>query len=198
MSEERSPNTRVQRTRSSPSAPHSPLTRRPLGRLILLAAAITSGTVGAASSDSVPTAAAVLDEIKAIGPERTLQREWATEQHSDAICQGISTGAPDWLKVAVLLRPVSDGGASEAIDEAVARALPKAPADVLAVVGHGFLLPTVCVAKLIEPPPGAEQQLLEAAERALQSPLGAELESRRMECLALVRGELRKLNARAR
>ena len=26
------PNTRVQRTRSSPSAPHSPLTRRPLGR----------------------------------------------------------------------------------------------------------------------------------------------------------------------
>jgi hypothetical protein len=27
-----SPNTRVQRTRSSPSAPHSPLTRHPLGR----------------------------------------------------------------------------------------------------------------------------------------------------------------------
>ena len=26
------PNTRVQRTRSSPSAPHSPLTRYPLGR----------------------------------------------------------------------------------------------------------------------------------------------------------------------
>jgi hypothetical protein len=25
------PNTRVQRTRSSPSAPHSPLTRHPLG-----------------------------------------------------------------------------------------------------------------------------------------------------------------------
>ena len=27
----RRPNTRVQRTRSSPSAPHSPLTRNPLG-----------------------------------------------------------------------------------------------------------------------------------------------------------------------
>ncbi len=30
----RRPNTRVQRTRSSPSAPHSPLTRHPLGRVI--------------------------------------------------------------------------------------------------------------------------------------------------------------------
>jgi hypothetical protein len=28
------PNTRVQRTRSSPSAPHSPLTRRPLGAAV--------------------------------------------------------------------------------------------------------------------------------------------------------------------
>ena len=30
----RSPNMRVQRTRSSPSAPHSPLTRYPLGGVV--------------------------------------------------------------------------------------------------------------------------------------------------------------------
>ena len=33
VSAERPPNTRVQRTRSSPSPPHSPLTRYPLGAI---------------------------------------------------------------------------------------------------------------------------------------------------------------------
>jgi hypothetical protein len=39
----RLPNMRVQRTRSSPSAPHSPLTRRPLGAAIIILALAAAG-----------------------------------------------------------------------------------------------------------------------------------------------------------
>ena len=50
------PNTRVQRTRSSPSAPHSPLTRHPLGLLGLVVAGLLGIRCGSAPPEPKPLA----------------------------------------------------------------------------------------------------------------------------------------------
>jgi len=66
-----SPNTRVQRTRSSPSALRSPLTRHPLGLLGSIAVALATSCSGTSSQQSRPAAPNQLAEQCHTHPQNT-------------------------------------------------------------------------------------------------------------------------------
>jgi hypothetical protein len=125
-----------------------------------------------------------------------LWEAFADASRFEPICNGISSGSRDWLRVAVLLHPVSDAGASESLDDCVAHALPKAPARVLSLATQGFRLRDICLPALIEAEPGVARPQIEAAERALRPSLRAALEPARKECLALARSALKALRER--
>ena len=80
------------------------------------------------------TAEQVKTRIASNGPKATL-----SELHDDpaqwaAITAGISTGSPTWLEVAVSLKRISDGGASEELNLCLADGLIRDPKSVLAAI----------------------------------------------------------------
>jgi hypothetical protein len=87
----------------------------------------------------------------------------------DAVLRQIETGRREWLKVAERLRPALDAGGGEALSFAVARALPRAPAGVLGLVGRGWRLEAVCTSPFIEPDPGVAERYEAQALAALKT-----------------------------
>jgi len=85
----------------------------------------------------------------------------------DRVCERISTGEPKWLEVARRLRPASDAASSLSLDYAVARAIPKHPERVLALIDKGFSLERVCTSPFIEPETGVAQNYQRRAVAAL-------------------------------
>ena len=133
---------------------------------------------------------AVLQDIAARGSKAVLRDAWSDQSRFSAICKGIESGSARWLRVAVLLRPASDAGASLSLDLSVARALLTAPARVLALSTQGFPLSTICSPGFIEPGPGVERRHFERAVSALRRPVSEDLEVSRVECLGFVQARL--------
>ncbi|HSL78271.1 MAG TPA: hypothetical protein VK877_01305, partial [Pseudolabrys sp.] len=96
-----------------------------------------------------------------------LRELWKNELQFEEICGAIETGRSEWLEVARLLRPVSDGAQTLSVNYSVARALPKAPSRVLRLIGQGFAVEDVCTSPFIEPEPGLAERYEEDALRAL-------------------------------
>lgn len=106
------------------------------------------------------------------------------------VLEQIATGDTQWLDVARALYPGSDAGAAEALQIVVAEALPKAPAQVLRMLGtdyRGYEFKIVCSAPHNEPPPGVVEAYLQQAEAALLALRVPELEERRQLCLQYIR-----------
>lgn len=110
-----------------------------------------------AASSSEPSAQTVLARIAKEGGRKVLWDLWEHEEEYGYVFSGIESGDASWLKVASALRPFSDAGATLTLDFAVARALPKAPERVLALIGHGFDFEFICTSPFIEPEPGVAE-----------------------------------------
>jgi hypothetical protein len=123
---------------------------------ILLALALASPVALAANSGS-PSAQALLARISKEGGRNVFWDLWKHDEDFGRVVSGIESGDPLWLKVATALRPFSDASASLSLDYAVARALPKAPTRVLALIGHGFNIENICTSPFIEPDPGVAE-----------------------------------------
>ncbi|MEZ0191023.1 hypothetical protein AB9X41_17525 [Ralstonia solanacearum] len=128
---------------------------RSLAAILLLLALVPMTAFAAGSSD--PSAKILLTRIAKEGGHKVLWDLWEHEEDFEHVLSGIESGDALWLKVATALRPFSDAGASLSLDYAVARALPKAPNRVLALVGHGFALKFICTSPFIEPEPGVAE-----------------------------------------
>jgi hypothetical protein len=98
----------------------------------------------------------------------------------NVVLSGIESADPAWLRVALLLKPFSDAGASESLDDAVALALPKSPERILSLVGHGFDLKFICTSPFYE---GEEPGVAEAYERKTLVAL-ASIQEPRLKALA--------------
>jgi hypothetical protein len=70
----------------------------------------------------------------------------------------IATGEPDWLKVAVALRPGSDAGAAD-IFGALGKALKTNPTEVLRLISEGFPLEYICSWPVVGTPPCTTYEL---------------------------------------
>jgi hypothetical protein len=133
---------------------------------ILVALALAS-PVALATDGTSFSPQALLGRIAKEGGHKVLEDLWEGDGDFGRVTAGIESGEPSWLKVAVALRPFSDAGASLSLDYAVARALPKAPDRVMALVGHGFAMEDICTSPFIEPDPG----IAEAYERQAMAAL---------------------------
>lgn len=129
----------------------------PLMKVCVVAAMLACVLTALAASPGSLSSDVLLQRIKQQGGQRTLAELWQDRQAFDGILNRIATGELQWLEVARRLRPFSDAGASESIDEAVARALPAQPHRVLSLVGHGFELEHICTSPFIEPEPGVAE-----------------------------------------
>ena len=100
---------------------------------------------GERGDKSEPSAATILARIQQEGAPAVLWSLWNQEKPFQLMLNGISRGNAEWLKVARLLRPVSDAGASLSLDTAVSEALPHAPSRVLPLLSAGiFKIEDVC------------------------------------------------------
>jgi hypothetical protein len=126
-------------------------------RICAIAAMLACVLTASAASPGNSSPEMLLQRIGQQGGRQTLAELWQDRQAFEGVLNGIATGEPQWLEVARRLRPFSDAGASESIDEAVARALPKRPRGVLSLVGHGFALEHVCTSPFIEPGAGVAE-----------------------------------------
>jgi hypothetical protein len=80
-----------------------------------------------------------------------------------------ATGELPWLKIAAQLRPYSDAGNAEGLDNALAGALPKAPQSVLGMLGGSFHADRVCSGgQFIEVPKEKAIDFLKKAQAAVK------------------------------
>lgn len=143
-------------------------------------------------------------EIKKYGPRHVVQKLTATSWAPfDRVCRMVETGNRKWLKVAKLLKPGTDAGSAESLDFAVARALPKVPADVLSMVQGeehnvtgGFGLADVCTVPFLEEEQQVVDRYLASAELALEKMKKdnrhRKLETLRRKCLERIRSYMEK------
>lgn len=104
----------------------------------------------------------------------------------DFVMGKVATGSADWLDVARRLSAGTDAGTSEALQIAVATALPKNPGGVLRLAGtQSFLsIDHICAAPFIEPQPSDMDRYLSEAKTALVTLNDPGVESAREKCLA--------------
>jgi hypothetical protein len=116
---------------------------------------------------------------------------------------GVASGSRPWLEVARRLKPdAPTSGPGQDLTEAVATALERAPAQVLAVLdGKSFDADDVCSLNTIEdslgPDYAAALRTVERRERAVSSVHDPALAGRRQDCLGFL-GELKREIARNR
>src|SRR5262245_31085114 len=84
------PNTRVRRTRSSPSAHRSPLTRYPLGGLVFIAA-LRAMPVGAVPEELVTLSGTVMTPANNVVAEATLEVVGPVERSEPALIRRATT-----------------------------------------------------------------------------------------------------------
>jgi hypothetical protein len=156
-------------------------------------------SVGARAEDL--EASRIIKEIKVKGAKSVLAgltSKYMTRFKE--VCDKIESGKNEWLVVASLLAPASDGSATLDLEYSVALALPKEPRQVLAVLaetehdpGGAFLVDNVCLSPYIEPEPGVAEKYLLDTEKALESTDTSDnprLNRLRLKCLKNIRKEI--------
>jgi hypothetical protein len=147
---------------------------RLLFRFLLLA--IVPIAILAAESSGVERAK-LLADIGSNGPSKVVEKLYAPGGRWPSVMAKISEGRDDWLKVAVALRPGTDGGASEELDEAIFLALGSAPDAVLKLLKQRkFTVEFVCSSNIsVDYPIDQSKRLvndrLEVLERVKDSSL---------------------------
>lgn len=126
----------------------------------------------------------ILAAIAKDGSAQTIARMTAGDRLAwEAVLRHIEKGETQWLEVARALRSGSDAVTTIELRFAVARALPKAPREVLALIGNGFQLEEICIIPFIETDSTTELVYLQTTEKALLG-LGFEVYNQNYErCL---------------
>jgi hypothetical protein len=163
--------------------------RVPAPLLILLMYVAAPQGARAAAARPVPGAEVVLQDIERRGPEAVLRGVYQEDQRWQQVLAGIASGSRAWLQVAERLKRVAREPAEE-LTVAVSRALEREPANVLAILGHGFDEDDVCSLNTLEESLGRDYALaLRAVERRRQA-VGrvghSALQQRRSNCLAFL------------
>jgi len=128
-----------------------------------------------------------LAEIKSEGAKPVCSRLFDDTATFDAICGAIERGEPIWLDVAASLKPGSDGASALSLNYSVARALPRSPSRVLALIGHGFSLEDICTSPFIEPEPGLAEDYEKRTLAALANVSEPNLKGVAADCAVKVR-----------
>jgi hypothetical protein len=138
---------------------------------------------------AVTLAAQIKDQLATpAGPAQRVRRLDSDAGYAHPILRAIETADPAWLEIARRLRVEADAGVAQSLNQALARALPKAPERVLAMVGNGVVLEQICTSPFIEPAPGVAQAYAEQTLAALATVSQPELRPLAQACMQRVRG----------
>jgi len=136
---------------------------------------------------------ALLAEIDRLGARAVVSELYEDDARWDAVKAGVAAGSKAWLEVARRLkREAETSGPGQDLTEAVASALERAPARVLAVLdGQSFDADDVCSLNTIEdslgPDFGAALRTVERRERAVASVADRTVGARKRDCLGFLR-----------
>jgi len=158
---------------------------------------VASSACGDSSRDV--TAQQVADSIAKRGAKSVaneLNRERGLTSWS-YIQDRVASGELSWLNVAAKLRPFTDAGNAEGLDNAVADALPKAPAQVLGMLGESFHASRVCSGgQFIEVPKATVVGFLKRAKAAVGGVGEPALAKSKEKCLSEIDTSLKALSAK--
>lgn len=96
------------------------------------------------------SAEVVLSQIKLGGVASVAKRVDSDESFGRSVMNGIATGDSLWLEVASKFKPAS-ATAEASLSMALASALPRSPARVLALLGHTYPIEEVCGIPFLRP-----------------------------------------------
>lgn len=160
--------------------------------VIALLVALSLGRSVATDAATPPRAATVLADVKTQGAPAVVAKLWADNARWNQVMANIGQGSHEWLQVAAGLRPGTDAGASEALDEAIFLALKHAPVTVLRLLKDGtFETSTVCSSNI-----GADytatqsRHFIKERIRVLDKMSDPAIEPARAQCLAALRTAL--------
>lgn len=157
------------------------------GVLVLPAGAQTGRAATAPGSPE-----ALLAEIDRLGARAVVSELYEDDRRWGAVKAGVTSGARAWLEVARRLkREAETSGPGQDLTEAVASALERAPARVLAVLdGQSFDADDVCSLNTIEDSLGREfgaaLRTVERRERAVASVADRSVAGRKRDCLSFL------------
>lgn len=152
-----------------------------------------SGVSTAATLASSPlNASSILADVRARGTHAAVAALWSDDGRWNRVMTNIGSGRPEWLNVAVALRPGTDAGAAEMLDEAIFFALKTAPVAVLKLLKDGrFDTKFVCSSNVgIDYTPAESRRFIRERIRVLSSLSDAEVLATRNQCLAGLRAAL--------
>jgi hypothetical protein len=108
----------------------------------------------------------------------------------------VAAAEPSWLEIAAKLKPYTDAGNSEGLDNALADALPKAPQHVLGMLGETFHADRVCSGgQFIEVPKEKVIDFLKKAQVAVKDVHDPSLAKNKEKCLGEIETSLKALKA---
>jgi hypothetical protein len=141
-------------------------------------------------------AADLMTDVRARGANAVVTMLWADNKQWAEVMKNIGQGKAEWLKVAVALRPGTDAGATETLDEAVFIALKPAPAAVLfLMVDHRFDPKFVCSSNIATDFTDTEsRRFIRDRIKILTSLSDPNLEAIRDQCVAGLRAALKDVN----
>lgn len=142
----------------------------------------TASPIALAANRSSLSAQEILGRIENEGGRKVLSELLEEDGELRVVVSGVESGNSLWLNVATAFRPFSDASVSLSLNYAVARALPKEPSRVLALVGHGFSVDDICTSPFIEPDPSVAETYERQALAALSKVGTPALKSVAVEC----------------
>jgi len=152
-----------------------------------------------ADASTTPTlqSSEVLKDIDARGARVVAETLWNDEAGWKQVLSNVGQGRHGWLEVAAALRPGTDGGASETLDEAVFLALAPDPRGVLNLLEQGkFAGRFVCSGNIADDYGAAKaREFLRQRITVLSHISDSKLQAVRDECIANMRAAVKILSA---
>lgn len=129
-------------------------------------------------------------EIDKNGASATLRALYKNQERWGCLLDGLASGAPSWLAIAVRLRPASDAGSTSELEDAMVLAFERNPKAVFPLLRNDrdashFTIPSTCNPGL--EPRGGYTAFFDRVEAKLTKLESSALNAKVQQCLAIVR-----------
>lgn len=153
---------------------------------------ISGVSIAATLASASLNASSVLADVRARGAHAVVAALWSDESRWNQVMTNIGSGRPEWLNVAVALRPGTDAGAAETLDEAIFFALRTAPVAVLKLLKDGrFDAKFICSSNVgIDYTPAESRRFIRERIKVLSGVSDATVMTTRDKCIAGLLGAL--------
>jgi len=87
----------------------------------------------------------IIHSLETEKPETVITRLWDGKDCEEKLLNGLSSGKPEWLKLALALQPNTDAWATESLESSIGDAMLKAPSRVLPLIKDYSFNESICL-----------------------------------------------------